>query len=66
MNEFDKEIALIEKNNASEIQGPLKDYFTTFKKPNGQIKVTWEKAISTHIRHKVVALVKKHITSAAV
>lgn len=60
MEAFDKEIELIGKSNPSEINGALKDYFTVTRKLNGQYKLTWEKNISTHIRHKVAALVKKH------
>jgi 16S rRNA G527 N7-methylase RsmG len=60
MDEFDKAIAQIGLNNPSEINGDLKDYFTILKKENGRYNLKWEKNISTHIRHKVSALVKKH------
>lgn len=60
MEEFDKALAQIGINNASEINGNLKDYFTILKRDNGTYKLKWEKNISTHIRHKVAALVKKH------
>ncbi|MDB4925034.1 hypothetical protein [Mucilaginibacter sp.] len=60
MDEFDKAIVQIGINNSSEINGDLKDYFTVIKKENGTYNLKWEKAISTHIRHKVSALVKKY------
>lgn len=63
MQEFDKEIRQIELNNPSEINGDLKDYFTVVIKEDGRFKLTWEKNISTHIRHKVMALVKKYYTT---
>jgi hypothetical protein len=66
MQEFDKEVALIGTNNSSEINGDLKDYFTVFQRPNGTYKLIWEKSISTHIRHKVAALVKKYYIPTAV
>jgi hypothetical protein len=66
MDEFDKGIAQIGINNASEINGDLKEYFTVVQKENGTYKLKWEKSISTHIRHKVAALVKKNYISKAV
>lgn len=60
MDEFDKALAQIGINNASEINGDLKDYFSIIPKENGRYNLKWEKTISTHIRHKVAALVKKH------
>lgn len=64
MDEFDKALAQIGINNASEINGDLKDYFTVTKREDGSYKIKWEKNISTHIRHKVTALVKQHYTVA--
>jgi hypothetical protein len=60
MDEFDKGIAQIGINNASEINGDLKDYFTVSAREDGTFKIKWEKDISTHIRHKVTALVKQY------
>jgi hypothetical protein len=60
MENFDQELKQIQLNNPSEINGDLKDYFTVFTRPDGSYKLIWGKSISTHIRHKVVALVKKH------
>ncbi|WP_428329473.1 hypothetical protein [Mucilaginibacter sp.] len=60
MDEFNKEIELIEKKNPSEVNGPLSSYFTVTQRENGSYRLTWEKNVSTHIRHKVAALVKKH------
>ncbi|MES2426448.1 MAG: hypothetical protein V4560_05720 [Bacteroidota bacterium] len=60
MDEFDKGIAQIGINNASEINGDLKDYFTVSTREDGTYKLKWEKSISTHIRHKVAALVKQY------
>jgi len=65
MDEFDKGIAQIGINNASEINGDLKDYFTVSQRENGTYKIKWEKSISTHIRHKVAALVKQHYKAKA-
>ena len=62
MQEFDKEIEQIEKSNPSEINGNLKDYFTVTIREDGRYKLSWEKNISTHIRHKVAALVKKYFS----
>lgn len=60
MENFDQEIKQIELNNSSEINGDLKDYFTVITRADGKFKIVWGKSISTHIRHKVAALVKKH------
>jgi hypothetical protein len=60
MDEFNSELAKIEKSNPSEINGPLSSYFTVTTREDGRYKLSWEKNISTHIRHKVAALVKKH------
>jgi len=65
MDEFDKEISLIEKKNPSEVNGELKSYFVVIEKPNGKFAIKWEKKISTHIRHKVSALVAKHYVAAS-
>jgi hypothetical protein len=65
MDEFDKGLSQIEINNASEINGSLKDYFTVSARENGTFKIKWEKSISTHIRHKVAALVKQHYVAKA-
>jgi hypothetical protein len=59
-DEFNKEIAAIGLKNASEINGDLKDYFSIFQRPNESYKVIWEKKVSTHIKHKVTAVVKKY------
>ncbi|MFD2143939.1 hypothetical protein [Mucilaginibacter antarcticus] len=64
MQEFDKGIAQIAATNASEINGDLNDYFTVSTREDGTFKIKWEKAISTHIRHKVTALVKQHYAAA--
>ncbi len=60
MDEFNKEIQQIGLNNASEINGDLRDYFSLFQRADGSYKIVWEKNVSTHIRHKVTAVVKKH------
>ena len=60
MENFDQEIKQIQLNNSSEINGDLKDYFTVITRPDGKYKITWGKSVSTHIRHKVEKLVKKH------
>ncbi len=60
MQEFDKGIEQIAATNASEINGALKDYFTVTTREDGAFKIKWEKAISTHIRHKIAALVKQY------
>jgi len=60
MDEFNKEVEKIGLSNPSEINGSLKDYFTISQRANGTYKLVWEKNVSTHIRHKVAALVKKH------
>jgi C4-type Zn-finger protein len=66
MDDFDKEIEQIALNNASEINGPLKEYFLILNKPDGRSVIKWEKKVSTHIRHKVAAAVKKHFIAKAV
>ncbi|MDB5114965.1 MAG: hypothetical protein JWQ79_457 [Mucilaginibacter sp.] len=66
MDEFNKEIEQIALNNASEINGSLKEYFTILNKPDGRSVIKWEKKVSTHIRHKVSAAVKKHFITKAV
>jgi len=63
MDEFNKEIQQIALKNPSEINGDLKDYFTLFQRPDGSYKLIWEKNVSTHIRHKVAAVVKKHFVT---
>jgi hypothetical protein len=60
MQEFDKEIAAIGEKNAVEITGDLKDYFSIIQRPNDSYKIVWEKKASTHIKHKVTAVVKKY------
>jgi hypothetical protein len=59
-DEFNKEIAAIGEKNASEINGELKDYFSIMQRPNESYKIIWEKKASTHIKHKVTAVVKKY------
>ena len=63
MSEFDKEVEKIGTDNSSEINGELKAYFTVLTTESGRYKLVWEKKTSTHIRHKVAALVKKHFVS---
>ena len=60
MENFDQDIKQIQLNNSSEINGDLKDYFTVATRADGKYKIIWGKPISTHIRHKVEALVKKY------
>jgi len=60
MSEFDKEVEKIGTDNPSEINGALKDYFKVLTTDGGRYKLVWEKKPSTHIRHKVAALVKKY------
>ncbi len=60
MDEFNKEIAAIGEKNAIEIKGDLKDYFKIIQRPNESYKIVWEKKASTHIKHKVTAVVKKY------
>ena len=60
MQEFGKEIAAIGEKNAVEITGDLKDYFSIIQRPNDSYKIVWEKKASTHIKHKVTAVVKKY------
>jgi len=59
-DEFNKEIATIGEKNASEINGELKDYFSIIQRPNDSYKIIWEKKASTHIKHKVTAVVKRY------
>jgi hypothetical protein len=59
-DEFNKEIAAIGEKNAVEIIGDLKDYFSIIQRPNDSYKIIWEKKASTHIKHKVTAVVKKY------
>jgi hypothetical protein len=59
-DEFNKEIAEIGLKNAGELTGDLKDYFTIIQRPNESYKIVWEKKASTHIKHKVTAVVKKY------
>jgi len=63
MENFDQEIKQIQLNNPSEINGDLKDYFAIITRPNGSHKLIWGKSVSTHIRHKVAAVVKKYFIS---
>ena len=63
MDEFDQAIKKIGIDNSSEINGDLKDYFLVTKRADGTNKITWEKNISTHIRHKVTKLVKEYYIS---
>ena len=60
MQEFEKEIAAIGLKNASEVNGDLKDYFTIIQRPNESYKIVWAKKASTHIKHKVTAVVKRY------
>jgi hypothetical protein len=60
MENFDQDIKQIQLNNPSEINGELKNYFSVITRADGKYKVIWGKPISTHIRHKVEASVKKH------
>jgi hypothetical protein len=64
MENFDQEIKQIQANNPSEINGELGNYFSVITRANGSYKVIWGKPVSTHIRHKVEALVKKHFIPA--
>ena len=59
-DEFNKEIAAIGLKNAGELTGDLKDYFKIIQRPNDSYKIVWEKKASTHIKHKVTAVVKKY------
>ncbi len=59
-DEFNKEIAAIGEKNAVEINGDLKDYFSIIQRPNDSYKIIWSKKASTHIKHKVTAVVKKY------
>lgn len=59
-DEFNKEIAAIGEKNAVEINGDLKNYFSIIQRPNDSYKIIWEKKASTHIKHKVIAVVKKY------
>jgi hypothetical protein len=63
MDAFDQAIKQIGIDNSSEINGDLKDYFLVTKRADGSNKITWEKNISTHIRHKVTKLVKEYYIS---
>ena len=65
MDEFNKEIQQIALKNPSEINGDLRDYFMLLQRADGSYKIVWEKNISTHIRHKVAAVVKKHYVTSA-
>jgi hypothetical protein len=35
-------------------------YFKITQRPNDSYKIVWEKKASTHIKHKVTAVVKKY------
>ena len=59
-DEFNKEIDAIGLKNAGELTGDLKDYFNIIQRPNDSYKIVWEKKASTHIKHKVTAVVKKY------
>lgn len=65
MENFDQEVKQIQLNNPSEINGELNNYFSVITKADGRYKVIWGKPISTHIRHKVEALVKKYFVPPA-
>ena len=60
MDEYNKEIAEIGAKNAVEITGNLMDYYKIIQRPNDSYKIVWEKKASTHIKHKVTAVVKKY------
>jgi hypothetical protein len=60
MDEYNKEIAAIGAKNAVEITGDLMDYYKIIQRPNESYKIVWEKKASTHIKHKVTAVVKKY------
>jgi hypothetical protein len=60
MDEFNKEIAAIGLKCAGELTGDLRDYFSIIQRENESYKIVWEKKASTHIKHKVTAVVKKY------
>ena len=59
-DEFNKEIAAIGAKSAGELVGDLRDYFSIIQRPNDSYKIVWDKKASTHIKHKVTAVVKKY------